>query len=398
MAQVIKNSKGVETRIFAETFENEVYEQIKKLVNFEPYQDAKVRVMPDAHAGKGCAIGTTMTITDKLTPNLVGVDIGCGMLTVKLKDLDVDFERLDEVIKTKIPSGVGVHSKSPGHFDFSDLRCKDLVDLKRARLSLGSLGGGNHFIELSRSEKDGALYLIIHSGSRKLGADTCKCYQEKAFQQTSKMNSSQDEWIERLKSEGREKEISKELKKRQKRKKSFPNKELAFLQGTGFDDYLNDMAIVQKFASMNRAAMADIILQETGFQEDSRFETIHNYIDFRRMILRKGAVSAERGETLLIPVNMRDGSLLCRGKGNEEWNYSAPHGAGRLMSRTRAKASIDLEEFQKSMSGVYSTSVGESTLDEAPQAYKSMDEIRNAIVDTVDVIDVLKPLYNFKAS
>ncbi|MFO8002134.1 MAG: RtcB family protein [Marinilabilia sp.] len=398
MAQVIKNSKGVETLIFAETFENEVYEQIKKLVNFEPYQDAKVRVMPDAHAGKGCAIGTTMTITDKLTPNLVGVDIGCGMLTVRLKDQNFDFANLDEVIKTKIPSGVEVHSKSLGHFDFSDLRCKDLVDLKRARLSLGSLGGGNHFIEVSRSEKEGNLYLIIHSGSRKLGADTCKYYQEKAFQQTSKMNSSQDEWIERLKSEGREKEISKELKKRKKQKKHVPNKELAFLQGAGFDDYLNDMAIVQKFASMNRAAMADIILQETGLQEDSRFETIHNYIDFRRMILRKGAVSAEKGETLLIPVNMRDGSLLCRGKGNEEWNYSAPHGAGRLMSRTRAKASIDLEDFQKSMAGVYSTSVGKSTLDEAPQAYKSMDEIRNAIVDTVDVMDVLKPLYNFKAS
>ncbi|MFW5754622.1 MAG: RtcB family protein, partial [Marinilabiliaceae bacterium] len=391
MVKTIKNLKGNETLIFAETFENEVYEQIKKLVNFPPYQDAKVRVMPDAHAGKGCSIGTTMTITDKLTPNLVGMDIGCGMLTVKLRDQNVNFAKLDEVINTRIPNGFEIHDKSPGHFDFSGLRCKDFVDIKRARLSIGSLGGGNHFIEVSRSEKEGNLYLIIHSGSRKLGADTCQYYQERAVQHLSEIIR-HEEFVENLNSEDREKGSS---KKQKKRKKQIPHKDLAFLEGAAFEDYMNDMFIVQQFASMNRATMAEIILKETGLQEDSRFETIHNYIDFRRMILRKGAVSAEKGETLLIPLNMRDGSLLCRGKGNEEWNYSAPHGAGRLMSRTKAKAAIELEDFQNSMANVYSTSVGKSTLDEAPQAYRSMDEIKNAITDTVEVTDVLKPLYNF---
>jgi RNA-splicing ligase RtcB len=394
MTSIIKNSNGIETLIFAETFENEVYEQIKKLVNFGPYQEAKVRVMPDAHAGKGCAIGTTMTITDKLTPNLVGVDIGCGMLTVRLKDQEIDFGQLDGVIRSQIPNGVHIHSQRRGDFDFSGLRCREFVDLNRAWLSIGSLGGGNHFIEVSRSEKEGSLYLIIHSGSRKLGADTCKYYQDRAVRQSQDRDDGREAFIEKLKSKGREKEISKQLKKR---KKQVPDKELAFLEGQAFSDYLNDMALVQKYATLNRAIMAEIILGSAGLQEDGRFETIHNYIDFRRMILRKGAVSAEKGEILLIPVNMRDGSLLCRGKGNEVWNYSAPHGAGRLMSRNKAKASIELEDFQKSMAGIYSTSVGKSTLDEAPQAYKSMDEIRNAIGDTVEVIDVLKPLYNFKA-
>jgi len=394
MVKTIKNIKGNKTVIFAETFEYEAYDQIKKLINFEPYLNAKVRIMPDAHAGKGCTVGTTMTITDKVTPNLVGVDIGCGMLTVKLKNKDIDFTKFDKIINTKIPSGFSVHEESKVKFDFSKLRCQKYVDLKRASKSIGSLGGGNHFIEVSKSETYGDLYLIIHSGSRKLGGDTCKYYQDKAFQNVNEMSKIKSELIERLKKEGREKEIQSELKKV---KKPRTDKELAFLTDNDFDDYMNDMAIVQKFAILNRATMADIIIKEAGLQEDMRFETIHNYIDFNRMILRKGAVSAEKEETLLIPINMRDGSLLCVGKGNEDWNYSAPHGAGRLMSRSKAKQQIDIKDFENSMTDIYSTSVGTSTLDEAPQAYKSIDEIKNAITDTVEVIDVLKPLYNFKA-
>jgi RNA-splicing ligase RtcB len=392
--KTIINTIGNETKIFAETFEYEAFEQIKKLVNFEPYQKSKVRIMPDAHAGKGCTVGTTMTIKDRVTPNLVGVDIGCGMLTVQLKNKNVDLNKFDDVINSNIPSGFSVHQKSQVNFDFDELRCAKYVDLKRAALSIGSLGGGNHFIELSKSEETGSLFLIIHSGSRKLGGDTCKYYQDKAFKNANEMISIRLELIDKLKKEGREKNIKEELKKIKKPK---TDKDLAFLKGQDFEDYINDMRIVQKFATVNRHTMADIIIKECGLLEQSRFETIHNYIDFDKMILRKGAVSADKCELLLIPINMRDGSLLCVGKGNEDWNYSAPHGAGRLMSRRKAKESINFLDYENSMKGIYSTSVCDSTLDEAPQAYKSIDEIRNAIVDTVDVIDVLKPIYNFKA-
>ncbi len=392
--KTIKNNKGIETLIFAETFEYESYNQIKKLVNFEAYENAKVRIMPDAHAGKGCTVGTTITIIDKVTPNLVGVDIGCGMLTVRLKNKEIDFGKLDEVIKTKVPCGFNVHEKSKKDFCFTNLHCQKYVDLSRAMHSIGSLGGGNHFIEVGKHETSGEIYLIIHSGSRKLGGDVCKYYQNKAFQNVNEMSRVVKNTINKLKAEGREKEIATEIKKI---KKPVTDKDLAFLTGDDFDDYMNDMAIVQKFATLNRETMAEIILKEAKLQEDERFETIHNYIDFRRMILRKGAVSAENGETLLIPINMRDGSLLCIGKGNENWNYSAPHGAGRLMSRSKAKEVINMGDFERSMKDVYTTSVTNETLDEAPQAYKSMEEIMAAIKETVDIIGIIKPLYNFKA-
>lgn len=392
--KTIKNNKGIETLIFAETFEYEAYEQIKKLVNFEAYENSKVRIMPDAHAGKGCTVGTTMTITDKITPNLVGVDIGCGMLTIKLKDKEIDFAKLDEVIKDKIPCGFNVHERPKKDFDFTNLRCQKNVDLGRAVHSIGSLGGGNHFIEVGKQETTGEVYLIIHSGSRKLGGDTCKYYQDKAFQSVNEMCKIRESLILKLKSEGREKEISTEIKKI---KKPTTDKDLAFLIGDDFADYMNDMSIVQKFSTLNRETIAEIILKETNLQEVGRFETIHNYIDFKRMVLRKGAVSAERGEILLIPINMRDGSLLCVGKGNENWNWSAPHGAGRLMSRSKAKEAINMTDFVETMKGVYTTSVVAETLDEAPQAYKSIEEIKAAIIETVDIIGVIKPLYNFKA-
>jgi RNA-splicing ligase RtcB len=361
--EIIKNIKGIETKIFAQTIEFEAYEQIKKLCNFEAYQDSKIRVMPDMHAGKGCTVGTTMTITNKVTANLVGVDIGCGVLTVILKEKEIDFKKLDEIIYTKIPHGFEVHNKSRKIFDFSELRCQKYVDLKRALLSLGSLGGGNHMIEVGKSETNGELYLVIHSGSRKLGGDVCKYYQDKAFQNANEMGKIKDALVKKLKAEGREKEIAEELKKV---KKPVTDKELAFLTGEDFADYMNDMKIVQGFAVQNRATMAEIIMNEMNFFESSRFETIHNYIDFKRMILRKGAVSAEKNEKLLIPINMRDGSLLCVGKGNEDWNYSAPHGAGRLMSRSKAKITIDMKEFVQSTKDIYTTSVCKETLDEAP--------------------------------
>jgi RNA-splicing ligase RtcB len=318
----------------------------------------------------------------------------CGMLTIKLKDTEINFNKVDRIIKTKVPHGFNVHKTSMKHFDFSNLRCKKHVDLNRALLSIGSLGGGNHFIEIGKHEVTGEIYLIIHSGSRKLGGDVCKYYQDKAFKNANEMSTIVQNTINKLKSEGREKEIADEIKKIRKPR---TDKELAFLIGSDFDDYMNDMAIVQKFATQNREMMAEIILRECGLSEAERFETIHNYIDFKRMILRKGAVSAEKGEMLLIPINMRDGSLLCVGKGNEDWNYSAPHGAGRLMSRSKAKENIDINEFVESMKDVHTTSVDKGTLDEAPQAYKSIDEIKNAITNTVDIVGVIKPLYNFKS-
>jgi RNA-splicing ligase RtcB len=393
--KTIRTDSGKEVKIFAETFEYEAYDQVKRLANYEAYQNSIIRIMPDSHAGKGCTVGTTMTITDKVTPNLVGVDIGCGMLTIELKDKYIDCEKLDGVIRTKIPNGFNVHQQQKATFDFEKLICAKKVDLERALLSIGSLGGGNHFIEVDYSERNNKYYLVIHSGSRKLGGDVCKYYQDLAFQGANEMKKIREDLITRLKAEGRMKDIESEIKRL---KKPIADKELAHLSGDNFKSYLNDMEIVQRFAMLNRKTMAAIIIKEMGFQEESRFETIHNYIDFKRMILRKGAVSAELGEKLLIPINMRDGSLICIGKGNEDWNYSAPHGAGRLMSRSKAKEMLSMDEFVNSMNGIFTTSVSTATIDEAPQAYKSIEEIRSAITDTVDIIDTIKPIYNFKAS
>ena len=392
--KIIKNDIGVETLIYADTFEYDAYEQIKKLCNFDPYALSNIRIMPDAHAGKGCTVGTTMTISDKITPNLVGVDIGCGMLTINIKNDHIDFAKLDEVIRKYVPSGFEVHESPVKKFDFTYLRCHKAVDLPRAAVSIGSLGGGNNFIEIGVRELTGETYLIIHSGSRKLGGDICKYYQDMAFQNANEMSKVKEQMVKRLKAEGRDKDIQSELKKISK---PTADKDLAYLEGSDFQDYMNDMRIAQTFAAVNRETIADIIIENMGFRVSDKFDTIHNYIDFKRMILRKGAVSAETGERLLIPINMRDGSLLCVGKGNADWNYSAPHGAGRLMSRSKAKELINMEDYVDSMKGIHSTSVVHETLDEAPQAYKSIDEIRNAISDTADIIDTIKTVYNFKS-
>ena len=380
---------------YAKVVEDEAIEQIRRMCDYEFTAGSKIRIMPDVHAGKGCTIGTTMTITDKAVPNVVGVDIGCGMYTAELGKAEIDLSKIDEAAHY-IPSGRNVWDGRYERFDLTGLRCyRHLEQAKRLERSLGTLGGGNHFIEVDYSERNHRYYLVIHSGSRKLGGDVCKHYQNLAANTESDRAIEVRNTIARLKAEGRERDIQEAIKNI-----SIPgkDKELAHLSGGDFHDYINDMAIVQRFAVLNRATMAAIIINGMEFTEVNRFETIHNYIDFSRMILRKGAVSAELGEKLLIPINMRDGSLICVGKGNPDWNYSAPHGAGRLMSRSKAKELLSMEEYQESMNGIYTTSVSRATIDEAPQAYKSMEEIKNAITDTVEIIDTIKPIYNFKAS
>lgn len=393
--RIIKNSIGNEVKVFAETFENEAYEQVSRLASFEPYQNSKIRIMPDSHAGKGCTIGTTMIITDKVTPNLVGVDIGCGMLVVELQEKEIDLEKLDNVIRKFIPSGFNVREEPlKGFYGFIGLRCTRHVDLQRALRSIGSLGGGNHFIEVDRSE-DGRLYLVIHSGSRNLGVGVCNYYQNLAYANLSSLADKKKELIAVLKAQGREKDINSELQKLSQPKFI---KELAYLEGEDFEDYINDMEIVQQFASLNRKTIAELALGLMDLHVASTFETIHNYIDTKNMILRKGAVSAQKGEKFIVPINMRNGSLICIGKGNEDWNYSAPHGAGRLMSRSKAKEIISMNEYKDAMNGIYTTSVNDATIDEAPQVYKPIEEIMKAIKPTADIVEVVKPIYNFKAN
>ena len=390
--KTLKRENGNDIKIYATTLEDVALEQIKELGEFEPYKNSKIRIMPDCHAGAGCTIGTTMEIKDKITPNLVGVDIGCGMLTVKLKETKIDLQKLDAVINEFIPNGFNTHTEQKAEFDFDKLIAKNL-NIDRAKVSIGSLGGGNHFIEVGKTSKD-ELFLVIHSGSRNIGGQVAKYYQNIAIENLTDNAKEREELIAKLKKEGRQNEIGKELKKL---KKPEINKDLAYLIGTDFDNYMHDMELMQKYAVLNRRTMANIMLEKAELTEIEAFETIHNYIDFNRMMLRKGAVSAENGETLLIPINMRDGSIIAKGKGNEDWNYSAPHGAGRLMGRRQAHKNLNFDEFKEQMKDVYSTSVLTETLDEAPNAYKPMNEILEAIGGTVEVVDVIKPIYNFKA-
>lgn len=405
----IRRNNGDIVKVFAETFEYEAFEQVKKLANYEPYIGSKIRIMPDAHAGKGCTIGTTMTLSDSVTPNLVGVDIGCGMLctTLKLKREDItnDFlKRLDDTIRRFVPSGFDIHEQPWNKCNFlDDLLCWSSADLNRAVRSVGTLGGGNHFIELNVSDKTGDVYLVIHTGSRNLGVQVCKFYQDLAFKRLNEMSSLRkqvtDKIIAQCKAEGRAKDIQKEIERAMSDiKKPAVDKELAHLTGDDFKNYIHDMEIVQYYAALNRRTITEIILKKMNIQGVDSFDTIHNYIDTKNMILRKGSVSAQLGEKLLIPMNMRDGSLICIGKGNPDWNWSAPHGAGRLLSRGKAKKSISMDDYIQSMEGIYTTSVNYSTLDEAPQVYKSMDEIIRCIGDTVDIIDIIRPVYNFKAA
>jgi tRNA-splicing ligase RtcB len=353
-------------KVFTNNLEETAAGQILELCNQGFVKDSRIRIMPDAHAGKGCTIGTTMTIKDKIVPNLVGVDIGCGMFVSLLGKIKVDFDKLDKTIRKFVPSGFDVR-KTPHEYrsyvDIDALKCKAHVDLKRASLSIGTLGGGNHFIEINEDE-DGNTYLVVHSGSRHMGKQIAEYYQDRAAKETA----------------------------------GKINRALSYVEGQTFDDYIHDMRIAQKFAEYNRKAIAEVIIREMGFNVADSFTTIHNYIDLDEMILRKGAISAKKGEAVIIPINMRDGSIIATGKGNADWNRSAPHGAGRLMSRKQARRSLSLEEFRKSMDGIYTTSLSMDTLDEAPFAYKPMDEIIDNIQDTVEINKILKPVYNFKAA
>ena len=377
--------------------------QIELVCEQEAFAGSKIRIMPDVHAGMGCTIGTTMTIADKVVPGMVGVDIGCGMETVRLAEDEIDFAALDTHIHRQIPCGREIrkhHHPLNDEIDLTQLRCADQVNIARARRSIGTLGGGNHFIEVDRDES-GVLYLVVHSGSRHIGNEVAKYYQDEGYHTLCGNARFQiEETIARMKTEGKTNEINKtikELKAQNTMQKSMP-KDLAYVEGRLFDDYIHDMKIIQQYAVLNRKAMVDVILQGMNITATEIFTTIHNYIDTDSMILRKGAVSAKKGEKLLIPINMRDGSLICLGRGNDDWNHSAPHGAGRLMSRREALKKLSMDEYKSEMSGIYSTCVVSDTLDESPMAYKPIDEIIQHISQTADIINRIKPLYNFKAA
>ncbi|MGN1139000.1 MAG: RtcB family protein [Ruminococcus sp.] len=388
---------------YATVVEEGAIQQIRRMCDYDFTADSRIRIMPDVHAGKGCTIGTTMTITDKAVPNIVGVDIGCGMYTVELGQVDIPFEKVDEAAHF-IPSGRNTWEGRIERFNLTGLRCyRNLNHTKRLEKSLGTLGGGNHFIEIDVAS-DGTKYLIIHSGSRNLGKQVAEYYQRLAVElDMGKADyfEKRDELIRTYKEQGRRSEIQSALEIMEKEwqaKDSSTPEDLCCLYGTYLEDYLHDVEICQQFAKRNREKMAEIILQRTGMTAISAFHTIHNYINTQEMILRKGAIAAHKDELVLIPINMRDGSVLAKGKGNPQWNYSAPHGAGRIMSRSQARESLDLNAYRKSMEGIYTTSVNEETLDESPMAYKSLEDIMDAIQDSVDVIEILKPIYNFKAS
>ena len=388
---------------YAKVIDDGAIEQIRRMCDYDLTKGSRIRIMPDVHTGKGCTNGTTMTVLDKACPNIVGVDIGCGMYTVKLADKMLDFEKIDEACHY-IPSGKQVWGGRKEGFDLQELRCyRSLKNTKRLGCSLGTLGGGNHFIEVDQAS-GGTFYLVIHSGSRNLGKQVAEIYQQLAIE----LHSGKEEYFIRrneiitsYKAEGRRDEIQnvlKELEKEYTAKEPDVPEDLCWLYGSFLEDYLHDVEICQRFAKRNRERMAEIILERTGMCATESFHTIHNYIDTEEMILRKGAIAAHKNEKVLIPINMRDGAIIAMGKGNPEWNDSAPHGAGRVLSRTEAKQELNMEEYQEAMKGIYTTSVNERTLDEAPMAYKSLEDILDVVEESVEVLDIIKPVYNFKAS
>lgn len=391
-----------EAKVFTDVIEEQAVSQIRLLCDQGFAANSNIRIMPDCHAGAGCTIGTTMTIRDTVVPNLVGVDIGCGMEVIKVKQKRMELQKLDKLIYEKVPSGFNIREvphKFTNEINLTELRCakEGKINLIRAERSLGTLGGGNHFIEADKGD-DGAIYIVVHSGSRHLGLEVANYYQEKGWQA---LNGNSEADIDRLITEykiaGKEKEIRHALAEQKKQIQTDIPRPLSYVSGQDFEDYIHDMKIVQQFAMLNRQAMIDVIVKGMKLDVSEQFTTIHNYIDTDNMILRKGAVSAKLGEQLIIPINMRDGSLICTGKGNDEWNQSAPHGAGRLMSRTEAKSSFTVSEFKRQMDGIYTTSVGKDTLDECPMAYKNMDDIIKNITDTAEIVQVVRPIYNFKA-
>jgi len=385
---------------YAKVIEEDAIKQIARMCDYEMSVGSKIRIMPDVHFGKGCTIGTTMTITNRVVPNVVGLDVGCGMYTVNLGKADIDLAKFDEVAHY-IPSGRNVWEGRQEKFDLNNLRCfRELKDPKKLVRSLGTLGGGNHFIEIDKAS-DGTKYLVIHSGSRNLGKQIAELYQRLAINLAKGYEdyfNKKEEIIRTYKEQGKKDQIKQAIAQLHfiAKKIDTPD-DLCYLYGKFLDNYLHDMDICQKFACRSREVMAEILLGKTGLTGGEAFHTIHNYIDVNERILRKGAIAAHKGEKVLIPINMRDGSILAIGKGNPEWNYSAPHGAGRVLGRTKAKETLSMEDYKKSMEGIYTTSVNESTLDEAPMAYKSLDDIIDVVKDSVDIIEVIKPIYNFKA-
>ena len=362
--------KYATAKVFSDDVDNDSISQVIQFLNQPIAEGQTIRMMPDIHAGSGCTIGTTMTITDKVVPNLVGSDIGCGMEVVYLDADEIDFERLDDIIRNKVPHGFDkrtIPHPFMKNLDLTELKCYFKLEAgSEGNFYIGTLGGGNHFIEINRTS-EGDLILVVHSGSRRIGADVCEYYQNEALKEFKRFHNMAS------------------------------NRDLIYCEGKLFEDYIHDMKIMQDFAALNRKAIADTILSEYGMEYTKTFTTIHNYIDMDRMILRKGAVSANKNETLIIPINMRDGSIICKGKGNPDWNYSAPHGAGRLLSRRRAKDELSFEEYERTMEGIYSTSVKMKTIDESPMAYKPIDNILNNVEDTVKIMEIVKPVYNFKA-
>ncbi len=392
-------------KIFTKNIEEEAIKQIDELLEQEPFKDCKVRIMPDVHAGKGCVIGFTADLENKVIPNIVGVDIGCGMLCVELGNIELNLEKLDNIINEHIPAGRNIREQKLIDFEkINELYClRELKESKKFNRAIGTLGGGNHFIEIDIDDEDNK-YLVIHTGSRNLGKQVADYYQDLAVEVCSgkeEMFKKKEKIIKEYKEQGRKSEIQQALKDLEKEyKNNNPNlpKDLCYLEGKYREMYLHDMKICQEYASLNRCYIARTILLNMGMQiYQKHFETIHNYISFEDNIVRKGAISAKKGEKVLIPINMRDGSIIAVGKGNEDWNNSAPHGAGRIMSRMKAKETFKLDDFKESMKGIYTTSVVEETIDEAPFVYKPMQEIIDNIQDTVEIQKIIKPIYNFKA-
>lgn len=392
------NGRFTNAKIFAQTALQTAVDQIQELTDQAFMAGTKVRIMPDYHAGKGCVIGTTIQLQDRVVPNLVGIDVGCGVFVAQLDVPTVDFAQLDAIIRTYVPSGQDIHKEvSPSRhfveFEGKQFRASGFKD-DYTNLSLGTLGGGNHFIELAKDEDD-QHYLLIHTGSRYVGAKVANWHQKRAYENLRREDLT--EKIEAMKQQGRQQEIQSMIQA-YKEQTPFVPKDLSYLEGEAFHDYIHDMKIAQQFARMNRWTIAETIAKQMDWHFTDTFDTIHNYIDTETMTLRKGAVRANKDEKLVIPMNMRDGSLICIGKGNAEWNYSAPHGAGRMFSRRAAKKALNMADFKDTMQGIWTTSVNEETLDEAPMAYKPMSEITSAIGETVDIVKVIKPVYNFKAS
>ena len=358
------NGKYTDAVIYTDTLDSGSDGLIRALCDSVISKGSKICVMPDVHPGKGCAVGLTMTLTDKAAPGLVGVDIGCGIEVVRFKTKRLEMQKLDKFIHSKIPSGMNIRN-APHYYakeaDLEQLRCKNHIRIDKALCSIGTLGGGNHFIEIDKS--DNGYALVIHSGSRHLGVEVERYYHELAYERT---------------------------------KDEVPY-EFAYLDGEQFEDYLHDMKVVQEFAKLNRRAIAQDIMKAMKFTETERFSATHNYIDTDSKILRKGAILASSDEKIIIPLNMREGSLICIGKGNEDWNYSAPHGAGRAHSRADALNMFTLSQYKKTMDGIYSTSISRETLDECPMAYKAPEKIITAISPTAEIVERLKPVYNFKA-